>query len=133
MKARPISGIDGRIQAGPLGECLILDEVPREILADQPGLQFIRRTRGKDRLYFLDNRGEQPIDGWLPLAVPAASVAFLDPMTGRIGMAASRKSPARNRILSSTPAGRLDHRGSLSGEACSAQLDLWPNTGSQLL
>lgn len=82
----------GRILVGRLGEIFLQEGVEREILADQRGLQFIRRTRGQEHIYFVDNRGEKAIDDWLPLAVPAASVALLDPMTGRIGLAASRKS-----------------------------------------
>src|SRR5207249_1079530 len=31
------------------------------------------------------------VDGWVPLAVPATSVAILDPLTGRAGLARTRR------------------------------------------
>src|SRR5690606_41118208 len=41
--------------------------------------------------YFVTNaRGEELVEGWIPFSVEAASVAILDPMTGRAGMARSR-------------------------------------------
>ena len=85
------NSLTGENRTRNVDEALGRAGVPAEALADQPGLQFIRRARGRDRIYLLDNRGETPIDGWLPLAVAAESVALLDPMTGRIGCAASRK------------------------------------------
>jgi hypothetical protein len=70
-------------------------------MVDLPGLLFIRRKEDTGRLYFVINQDEQfthapdtpPVDGWIPLATPARSVAILDPMTGQAGVAAVRKGP----------------------------------------
>jgi hypothetical protein len=57
-------------------------------MVDHAGLLFIRRKLSDGRYYFIANRGDKPVDGWLPLAQKAKSVAIMDPMTGRAGMGA---------------------------------------------
>jgi hypothetical protein len=69
--------------------------VGRETLVDR-GLQFVRRTHADGHLYFLLNRGENALEGWIPLATPAASAALFDPMSGRRGVGALRKTAAGN-------------------------------------
>ena len=59
---------------------------------DHERLLFIRRSIGGGRLYFIANRGEQPLNGWVPLATKAASVAIMDAMTGQAGIGALRQS-----------------------------------------
>jgi len=55
------------------------------------GLQFIRRKTGKGIIYFVDNRTEKPIDGWIPLSEDIQSAAIFNPMTNECGMAKIRK------------------------------------------
>jgi len=64
----------------------------RETMAES-GLRFIRRKSGdRERSYFVVNNSAKPIDGWVPLGVPARSVAILDPrFDARAGMAAVRQ------------------------------------------
>ncbi len=64
--------------------------MPRESFVDGSGLLFIRRATEWGRDYFLANHGDQPLDRWLTFRTEAEAAALLDPMTGRIGMAASR-------------------------------------------
>jgi hypothetical protein len=65
--------------------------VPRELAADA-GLRFVRRTHAQGHHYFLVNRGDRPVDGWVALGTPAKSVAILDPLADdRAGVAAVRR------------------------------------------
>ena len=59
---------------------------------DHAGLLFIRRAFEGGRHYFIANRGEQPLNGWVTLATKAASVAIMDAMTGQAGIGAMRQS-----------------------------------------
>jgi hypothetical protein len=65
--------------------------VPRESLVDQAGLLFVRRGFAGGRHYFIANRGEQSLSGWVTLATKAASVAIMDAMTGRGGIGTMRQ------------------------------------------
>lgn len=80
----------GRVLVGPVEGALRDAGVRREPMTDRPGLQLIRRALPEGRYYFLAYRGDQAIDGWIPLGTAAQSVAILDPMTGRMGLAALR-------------------------------------------
>jgi hypothetical protein len=64
--------------------------VAREPLVDHAGLLFIRRAFEGGRHYFIANRGEQPLNGWVTLATKAASVVIMDAMTGQAGIGAMR-------------------------------------------
>jgi hypothetical protein len=79
----------GRLYVGDLELALGLAGVARESLVDHPGLVFIRRAFEGGRHYFLSNRGEQAVSGWVPLATAARSVGLLDPLTGSAGLAAT--------------------------------------------
>jgi hypothetical protein len=79
-----------RVLVGDLNTELAGASVSRETLFDQPGLMCVRRQIDDGRFYFIANRGEKAIDGWVPLATEAKSVVILDPLTGRSGVAASR-------------------------------------------
>ena len=64
--------------------------VGREPAVDR-GLRVIRRHGDAGYVYFLANRSDRAIDGWLPLSVRADSVAILDPRyEQRAGLAALR-------------------------------------------
>jgi hypothetical protein len=64
--------------------------VRREALVDR-GLEFIRRAHADGTTYFIANWSEQPVDGWVPLAVDAAAAALYDPMMERSGYARTRR------------------------------------------
>lgn len=54
------------------------------------GGEFLRRKHVNGHHYFLAMLQNKPVDGWVPIAVPAASALFFDPMTGDKGEAAIR-------------------------------------------
>ena len=80
----------GRVLVGGVEAALVAAGVKREMMVDSRVL-FIRRTFDGGCHYFLANHGEQPVDGWLPLASAGKSAALLDPMTCRAGMGAVRQ------------------------------------------
>jgi hypothetical protein len=55
-----------------------------ETMVEQ-GLQFVRRRSGESRVYFIVNRADKPVDGWVPLTASAPSAAIFDPMNGIFG------------------------------------------------
>lgn len=83
-----------RILVGEIEPMLAHAKVSRESLADH-GLLFIRRAAEGGHIYFIANRSEKAVDDSIALAVPAASVAVLDPMNGRAGFAALRDGKVR--------------------------------------
>lgn len=57
----------------------------------EPGLRVIRRDLSDGNVYFIVNTTANPVDAWLPLAVPFASAVLLDPLSAdRSGIAATR-------------------------------------------
>lgn len=76
-----------RVQVGDAESLLAKTGVAREPMVDHAGLFFIQRALGDGRYYFIANRGDKPVDGWLPLTAKAKSVTLMDPMTGRAGVA----------------------------------------------
>jgi hypothetical protein len=79
----------GRLLSGDEIEPLLAAAgVRRDPLADRTGLQIIRRAVGIERRYFV--WAQTPVDRWIDLAGSPASVALLDPMTGRTGLARLR-------------------------------------------
>ncbi len=66
----------------------------------------VRRKLADGRYYFIANRGDQGMDGWVPLATRAKSVCIMDPMTGRVGAAACRSiSPHQTEVRLNLPPG----------------------------
>jgi hypothetical protein len=68
----------------------------RREAAPAAGLSFIRRARDDGFDYFFANLGATQFDGWLQLATPSAAVMLFDPLTGRAGIAASRRGAGGN-------------------------------------
>ncbi|MEO7597497.1 MAG: glycosyl hydrolase, partial [Opitutus sp.] len=64
-------------------------KVRRENLGT-PGLEHIRRRTEEGTFYFLVNRSEHAIDGWIPLQSTGRSAALFDPMNGQTGFGALR-------------------------------------------
>ena len=87
---RPPAPQSGRVVVGKLVDVLPQCRIPREALVDRPGLMCIRRLLDDGRYYFIANRGDKPVNGWVPLSTSARSVAVFDPLTGRAGAGRSR-------------------------------------------
>ncbi len=64
--------------------------VHRESMVDHAGMRFVRQRQVGGRHYFISYSGAAPLDGWIPLAVPTAAVAIMDPMSERTGLAQLR-------------------------------------------
>jgi hypothetical protein len=81
----------GRVLVGPDVEALLeAAGVRRESMVDHEGVRFIRRKREGGHDYFISNTGANTLDGWIPLAVRAAAVAIMDPVSERTGLAQLR-------------------------------------------
>ena len=81
--------------------------IVREGMVDR-GLLFHRRSDPLGRMYFVSNPGDQPFDGWVPLATDAARLMLFDPMDGRHGNATVRTMSGSREVYVQIPA-----RGSL--------------------
>src|SRR5438094_2197864 len=66
----------------------------REGRLDPGGARFIRRRQEGGHQYFISHAGATTLDGWIPLAVTAAAVALMDPMSERTGLAQLRTGTA---------------------------------------
>jgi hypothetical protein len=114
----------GRILVGgDMDHLLATAAVPRETMVDN-GVQFVRRRHSAGRYYFISNQGQNAIDGWVPLATRDTRAVLFDPMRGRRGTAATRRtgdaldvyvqlSPGESLIVST-------HSSSAAGEPFSA-------------
>ena len=89
----------GQVLVGEVEPLLTGAGVRREPLVDQDGLYYIRRSFAGGRQYFIANRSELPVNGWLPLAMAAKSVVLMDAMTGRTGLGAVRNNPAGSEVF----------------------------------
>jgi len=84
---------DGRVLIDDVPDLLPRTAARREALVDE-GLQFVRRSFDGGTHYFVVNRAETAVEGWLPLAADAESVARLDPMSGDTTAAPVREGAA---------------------------------------
>jgi hypothetical protein len=96
---RLVAGFAVGASVGDVEAGLDRAHIAREALVDHAGLLCIRRSNSDGRDYFLANRGEKPVDGWIPLATAAKSVVLLDAASGRIGVAASRQSTGNSTMI----------------------------------
>lgn len=89
---------DRRDRAAATGRLIIGDDVEpllqragvaREALVDT-GLLFVRRRDATGWNYFVVNFSGQPLEQWLPLAVPARDVVIFDAATRACGQAATK-------------------------------------------
>ena len=77
----------GRVLKGDdLERVLARAGVARERMVDR-GLLFARRADKQGRFYFINNRGDRAIEGWVPLQIDTPSATIFDPMHGRRGSA----------------------------------------------
>ncbi|MCW3094870.1 MAG: glycoside hydrolase family 2 sugar binding protein [Chthonomonadaceae bacterium] len=63
--------------------------VTRERSVENTGLAFIRRRNRDGAFYFVVNRGKSAVDQWVSFASMTANIFLMDPMTGRVGKAAT--------------------------------------------
>jgi hypothetical protein len=121
----------GRVLVGPLSSTLPTAGAHRERMFDMPGLMCLRRRLTDGRYYFIANRGAQTVDGWVPLASRARSVAIMDPLTDRIGLASIRQG-ADNQIearLSLPPGASMILRTFDSHDVAGQAFSLWEPAG----
>jgi hypothetical protein len=72
--------------------------VTREPCVDL-GIQFVRRMHAEGFHYFVANRGDKSVDGWVTLGTPAESALILDPrFENRIGRAALTNEAGATRV-----------------------------------
>jgi len=83
---------NGEFLAGSNLEAMLREAgVSREPSVDI-GIRFVRRTHSQGCHYFLVNRSERQVDGWVTLGSPARSAVILDPrFESRVGVAALRR------------------------------------------
>jgi hypothetical protein len=75
----------GRIlRAADLERALARAGIAREPMVDH-GLSFARRVDDGGRFYFISNRSERAVEGWVPLQIATPAATIFDPMTGRRG------------------------------------------------
>jgi hypothetical protein len=101
-------------------------EIPREEMVDHEGLFCIRRTSDRGRDYFIANRGDRTIDGWVPLARGANRVVLMDPASGKYGRGTVRKRNHRVEALLQLAPGQSVIVRANTREA--ANLAPWPYT-----
>ncbi|WP_083421994.1 glycosyl hydrolase [Arsenicibacter rosenii] len=95
----------GRVFVGTnLDATLNAAGVPRETMVDS-GLEFIRRDHAEGQYYFITNWSDKAIDGWVPLATKANSVAMYNPMTEQMGMARKQASATGMDVYVQLPPG----------------------------
>lgn len=95
----------GLILVGETEVCLAAAGARRETLVDRSGLTYIRRASPAGSFYFIANRGAEALDAWVPLSSRAVSAALLDPMTGRAGVAATRRTAQGAEVYLQLPPG----------------------------
>lgn len=87
-----------------LEELLATAKVRQEKMVET-GLQFVRRSQANGHFYFIANAQTKAIDGWIPVAISASSVAIYNPMTGKMGMAATRTTNGKTEVYLQLAAG----------------------------
>ncbi|WP_206513012.1 glycosyl hydrolase [Larkinella soli] len=88
----------GAVWVGPDVDPLLRTAgVKRETLVDG-GLQMMRRSHDRGKLYFIANQASKPVDGWVPIQTPTKAVALYNPMTETAGMAQVRTTGAGTEV-----------------------------------
>jgi hypothetical protein len=79
------------ITGSEINDLLTFAGIRRETMADHQ-IQFVRRKIDRNTLYFVVNSAAAPWEGWLPLQCDALSAGLFDALTGRNGIAQTRRS-----------------------------------------
>lgn len=102
--ARAVAGVreikigQGRIIVGNAEGAFARAGIAREPMVDHPGVYFTRRMFDGGHHYFIANRGEKAIEGWIPLGRAARSVVLMDASSGRAGVGASRSERRQTQV-----------------------------------
>ena len=80
-----------RARVGEVESLLAKAGIARESMVDHAGLFCIRRLSDTGRSYFIANRSEKAVDGWVPLATEAKSALVMEPLSGKVGVASVQK------------------------------------------
>ena len=86
---RRISLGKGCLWLGPLQQVLTAWDIPAEALA-RTGLTWIRRRGIHHILYYAACLGSKGVDGWVDFTRGTETAVLMDPVSGRIGLAAVR-------------------------------------------
>lgn len=90
----------GRILFGTdYAQTLARTGVCPETMKTVHGLSCIRRSNADGHHYFISALTSRDTQGWVPLAVPAASAVFYNPMNGERGKARVRQSGGRSEVF----------------------------------
>lgn len=90
----------GRILFGTdYAQTLARTGVCPETMKTVHGLSCIRRSNADSYHYFISALTSRDTQGWVPLAVPAASAVFYNPMNGERGKARVRQSGGRSEVF----------------------------------
>lgn len=73
-------------------------EENEELFVSELGGQMIRRSHDDGHIYFFTMLTNNPVDQWVTLGVNAESALFFDPMSGKKGVAATRKHTGRTEV-----------------------------------
>jgi alpha-L-rhamnosidase len=122
----------GRVWLGDVEAALEGAAVPRESMFDHSGLMCVRRRVEGGTDYFIANRSAAAaLEDWVPLSRPAASVAIMDPQTGKTGFAALRRNTnsQAEAFLQLQPGESVILRCSTSGNAVGPLWTYWERTG----
>lgn len=87
-----------------LEELLVMAKVRQETMVET-GLQFVRRSQVNGHFYFIANAENKAVDRWIPLSVSTPSVAIYNPMTGKMGMAATHTTNGKTEVYLQLAAG----------------------------
>ena len=86
------------ITGNDYSEVLAKSGVKEESFISRLGGQLIRRSHEAGHYYFFTMLKNNPVDGWVSLAVKAVSALFFDPMTGNKGQAAVRENNGKTEV-----------------------------------
>lgn len=116
--------------------------VRRESMVDHQGIYYIRRADDAGCWYFITNQDEQFIhnpatpylNDWVKLSIKAESVVMMDPLTGKSGLAASRKASdgLTEVYLQLEPGQSMILRAFKTAAASTAQWDYYQTAGQPM-
>jgi len=87
--------ITGKDYQATLDAC----SIKKEELRTQFGIQWVRRSNEDGYHYFISALSDKDTDGWVSLSVVAESVMIFDPITGKSGLAKSRKQEDKTEVF----------------------------------
>ena len=95
----------GKILVGDGEAALCRAGVARETMTDHTGMYFIRRKISDGWYYFIANRLGKAFEGWLTLSQHARSIGMMEPLTGKVGAAATRQVEGKTQVYLQLPQG----------------------------